>query len=462
MSAATTADVERPAGPGVPVAVTHRQVNRDILRMLEPPTALWYILLAADLAVLAFGLICEIIQIRKGLGVAGYQPPIMWAVYITNFVFWVGIAHCGTLVSAVLYLFRARFRRSIYRVAEAMTVFAVMTAGLFPLIHLGRPWFFYWLLPYDQVKAGVWPNFRSPLIWDVFAVSTYFTVSAMFFITGLIPDLAAARDKVTNPIRRTVYRLLSLGWRGTNRQWRHYNAAYLYFAAFATPLVFSVHSVVSWDFAMSLNPGWHSTIFAPYFVAGAIFSGVAMVITLLVPVRKAFRLERYITPWHFEMCAKLIMLTSTIVFYAYVVEMFMAWYGPSDHERMVFYDRAFGKYGWAFGIMVLCNCLIPLLLWWKKIRTNIAAVFVISLFINVGMWYERFVIIVQSLAHSFEPWRWPLTLYRPTIIEYGITAGSFAWFGMWFLLFIKFLPAVSIAEIKEVIPAKTRKGGVAA
>ncbi len=425
--------------------------------MIEPPTAGWYMLFAIDLLVLAFGLTCELVQLRKGLGVAGYAPPVMWAVYITDFVFWVGIAHSGTLISAVLYLFRARFRRTIYRLAEGMTVFAVLTAGLFPIIHLGRPWFFYWLMPYDQVQAGLWPNFRSPLVWDVFAVTTYLTVSTMFFITGLIPDVAAARDRATHPIRRAVYTILSLGWRGTNKQWKHYNAAYLYFASFATPLVFSVHSVVSWDFAMALNPGWHSTIFPPYFVAGAIFSGVAMVITLMTPMRKVFRLEEYITPWHYEMMTKLIMLTSSIVTYAYGLEWFAAWYSGNKYEWGTFMDRAFGHFGWAYGIMVLCNCILPLLLWKKSFRTDIKKVFVLCLFINVGMWFERFVIIIQSLAHSFVVWKWS-TAYAPTIIEYGITAGSFAWFGMWFLLFIKLLPAVSIAEVKEILPPKMKKG----
>jgi molybdopterin-containing oxidoreductase family membrane subunit len=316
-------------------------------------------------------------------------------------------------------------------------------------------------MPYPQVQSALWPNFRSPLVWDVFAVSTYLTVSSIFFFVGLIPDLAAARDKAVGKIRFLFYKYASLGWRGTNRQWRHYNAAYLFFAAFATPLVVSVHSVVSWDFAMALNPGWHSTIFPPYFVAGAIFSGVAMVITLSVPVRKIFHLENYITVWHFEMMAKLIMLTSSIITYAYGLEFFTAWYSGNKHEWETFYDRAFGRMGWAYGIMVLCNCLIPLVLWAKKVRTSITALFVISIFINIGMWFERFVIIVGSLMHSFLPWRWAGG-YTPTYIEYGITAGSFAWFGMWFLLFIKFLPAVSIAEVKEIIPAKMRGKGVAA
>ncbi len=328
--------------------------------MIEPPTAGWYMLFAIDLLVLAFGLTCELVQLRKGLGVAGYAPPVMWAVYITDFVFWVGIAHSGTLISAVLYLFRARFRRTIYRLAEGMTVFAVLTAGLFPIIHLGRPWFFYWLMPYDQVQAGLWPNFRSPLVWDVFAVTTYLTVSTMFFITGLIPDVAAARDRATHPIRRAVYTILSLGWRGTNKQWKHYNAAYLYFASFATPLVFSVHSVVSWDFAMALNPGWHSTIFPPYFVAGAIFSGFAMVMTLMLITRAVYGLKSLVLMKHLELMNKIILTTGSLVGYAYAMEFFIAYYSGNDYERHVFlYNRASGPYAWAYWIMISCNVLSP-------------------------------------------------------------------------------------------------------
>ncbi len=437
--------------------LTYNKVNEDILRMLRPPTRAWLMLFIIDLLVLGFGLMCFAHQVRTGLGVAGYTRPVMWATYITDFVFWVGIGHAGTLISAVLFLFRAKFRNSIYRTAEGMTVFAVMTAGLFPLIHLGRVWFFYWLIPYPNQRQ-LWTNFRSPLEWDVFAVSTYLTISSVFFFVGLIPDLAVARERADG-LRKKLYTLASFNWRGTDRQWRHYNNAYIYFAALATPLVFSVHSVVSWDFAMSINPGWHSTIFAPYFVAGAIFSGIGMVITLMVPMRKIFGLQDYLGDWHFDSMGKILLFTSLIVTYAYATEMFMAWYGGNPYEKAVFWDRAFGPMGWAYWIMVLCNCAIPLLCAWRSVRTNIGAMFVISIFVNIGMWFERFVIIVQSLSHGFPIYAWKL--YAPTWVEIGITAGSFAWFFMFFLLFVKFLPAMAIAEIKEILPVPARKAKVA-
>jgi Ni/Fe-hydrogenase subunit HybB-like protein len=433
--------------------LTYKKVNEDLLSLLRNPTKAWYTLFAIDLLVLAFGAACWAYQIRIGIGAAGKMRPVMWAQYITDFVFWVGIGHAGTLISAVLFLFRARFRNSIYRTAEGMTVFAVMTAGLFPLIHLGRVWFFYWLIPYPNQRQ-LWTNFRSPLEWDVFAVSTYLTISSVFFLVGLIPDVAAARETAVG-LRKKIYTLLSFNWRGTDRQWKHYNNAYIYFAALATPLVFSVHSVVSWDFAMSINPGWHSTIFAPYFVAGAIFSGIAMVITLMVPMRKIFGLQDYLQDWHFDSMGKILLFTSLIVSYAYVVEMFLAWYGGNVYEKSTFWDRAFGPMGWCYWIMVLCNCLIPLLCIKRSIRTNIGAMFVISIFVNIGMWFERYVIIVQSLSHNFDPWVW--RMYHPTLVDSGITLGSFAWFGMFFLLFIKFLPAMAISEIKEILPTPMKK-----
>jgi molybdopterin-containing oxidoreductase family membrane subunit len=326
-------------------------------------------------------------------------------------------------------------------------VFAVATAGLFPIIHLGRPWYFYWLFPYPNQRE-LWVNFRSPLIWDVFAITTYLTVSALFLYLGLIPDLATARDRIKD-WRQPLYRMLALGWRGTDRQWRHFNSLYGFFAALATPLVVSVHSVVSWDFAMSILPGWHSTIFAPYFVAGAIFSGLAMVITLLIPVRTLLHLEEYITIRHFENLAKLIIPTSLIVSYAYGTEFFISWYSGSVFELGTFVDRAVGAYAPFFWMMVLCNCLIPLTLFRKSVRTNLVALFVISIFINIGMWLERFVIIIGSLAHSFDPAEW-VGVYQPTWVETAITAGSFAWFFLFFLIFIKNFPAISMTEVKEM------------
>jgi Ni/Fe-hydrogenase subunit HybB-like protein len=436
-----------------PEIPSYGAVNRDLLKLLSAPGRGYYILLGITLAVLAWGAGAWLLQVVRGLGMAGLNNPVGWGVYITTFVFWVGIAHSGTLISAVLFLFRARWRQSIYRVAEATTVFAVMTAGLFPIIHLGRPWIFYYLLPYPNQRY-LWPNFRSPLVWDVFAVSTYLTVSTTFFILGMIPDVAAARDSTTVPWRRKLYTIMAFGWRGTANEWRHFTRAYLYLAALATPLVLSVHSVVSWDFAMSIVPGWHTTIFAPYFVAGAIFSGLAMVITLIVPIRKIFNLEAYFTPRHFDAMAKMVLVTGMVVFYAYLTEFFMAWYSFETPEREIFLWRLTGDYWWATWIMLTCNGIIPMMLWSGRVRRSIPALFTITIFINIGMWFERFVIIVTSLAHEFEPWQW--RNYQPSLTEMSIIAGSFAWFFMWFLLFLRVLPAVSIAELKEVLPVPNR------
>jgi Ni/Fe-hydrogenase subunit HybB-like protein len=436
--------------------LTYSKVNQDIIRMLDKPTFKWVAFFITTLGWVGFWLFCFLYQVYSGLGVAGYRHPVFWGVYITNFVFWVGIAHSGTLISAILYLFRARFRMSIYRIAEAMTVFAVLTAGLFPIIHLGRAWNFYWLFPYPNQRE-IWINFKSPLIWDVFAVSTYLTVSAIFFFVGMIPDIAAIRDRVREVPRKIIYTILSLGWKGSNWEWLHYTRAYLFFAAFATPLVLSVHSVVSWDFAMADLPGWHTTIFAPYFVAGAIFSGLALVISLAVPIRKLFHLEEYITLDNFEGMAKLIIFTSMIVTYAYAAEFLLAWYSGNPAEWGQFKYRATGDYALFYWIMVFCNSAVPILLWFKGIRRNIKALFVISLFINIGMWFERFNIIVISLSHGFEPGAWGI--YKPTWVEMGITVGSFAWFFMFFLIFIKTLPAISIAEMKEILPVPKKEAG---
>jgi molybdopterin-containing oxidoreductase family membrane subunit len=435
-----------------PDITSFSQVNRDILGILSRPGKVWWILFLLSLAGvgLFFGAWSRVVV--QGIGVTGLMSPVGWGVLITTFVFWVGIAHSGTLISAILFLFRAPWRQSIYRAAEAMTVFAVMTAGLFPLIHMGRVWHGYWLIPYPNERF-LWPNFRSPLVWDVFAVTTYFTVSAVFFYLGMLPDVAAARDQATG-WRKKLYTIVALGWSGTDREWHHFGKAYVYLAAFATPLVLSVHSVVSWDFAMSIVPGWHATIFAPYFVAGAIFSGVAMVITLTVPLRKIFKLEAYLTVRHFDAMAKLILLTSLIVMYAYLTEFFMAWYSGEEVERTSFWNRLFGHYWWASWIMLVCNGLVPVLLWFRRVRHSIPALFVISLFINIGMWFERFVIIVTSLSHEFMPFAWGV--YRPSATEIAILVGSFGWFFFWFLLFTRILPPVAIAELKEVLPPPKR------
>ena len=435
------------------VEVTYSLVNRLVLDMLEPPKIGWFCLLGLCMTTAAIGGLCFTYQMLEGMGAAGIAHPIMWGVYITNFVFWVGIAHSGTLISAVLYLFRARFRMPIYRLAEAMTVFAVMTAGLFPLIHVGRPWFAYWLMPYPNERM-LWPNFRSPLLWDVFAVSTYFTVSALFFVVGLIPDIAVLRDNAKGFIKKTLYTVTALGWNGNHKAWKHYEAGYLLFAALATPLVISVHSVVSWDFAMGLVPGWHATIFPPYFVAGAIFSGVAMVITLVIPIRKMFHLEPLVRKEHFDAMSKLIMLTSGIVTYAYITEFYTAWWSNNGFERYQFWFRPFGDFQLAFWGMTFCNCIAPLSLWYKPLRTNITYLFILSIVINIGMWLERFNIIFTSLAREFIPSAWGG--YNFSWVEVGITIGAFGWFGMWMTLFVKFFPAFAITEIKMILPPPVR------
>jgi Ni/Fe-hydrogenase subunit HybB-like protein len=437
--------------------LTYGAVTRDILRPLFKPSAAYMGLLGLCLGMLAWGGYCWYIQLTEGLGVAGYQPPVFWGVYITTFVFWVGIGHAGTLISAILFLFRSKWRTGVYRASEAMTIFAVMSAALFPAVHVGRAWNAYWLFPYPNQRQ-LWQNFKSPLMWDVFAVSSYFTVSAIFFYVGLVPDLAVVRDRTSGVIKK-IYTGLSLGWRGTDRQWRHYMAAYGFFAAFATPLVLSVHSVVSWDFAMAQTMGWHSTLFPPYFVAGAIFSGCAMVITLLVPMTKVFKWEAYINIWHFEQLAKMCMLTGGILTYAYATEHYIAWYSDNPYEWGVFVDRIVGKYDWVFVTMVLCNCIIPLLWWSKKIRTSWVGLFTISIVINIGMWFERFNIIASALAHQFDPNSW--TYYIPSYIEWGIMIGSFGWFGLWFVMFLKIMPSVAVAEIKELLRPPLKSDEVA-
>ncbi len=435
---------------------THHEVTRDVVNTLGTAGTGYLLLLAGAVGLFLVGAITFLLLLKDGLGLAGYNPPAFWSVYITTFVFWVGIGHAGTLISAILFLFRSPWRTAVYRATEAMTVFAVMTAGLFPIIHIGRQWFFYWLLPYPN-QRWLWPNFKSPLVWDVFAISTYLTVSTTFLCVGLVPDIAAARDLMKG-WRARVYGFFSLGWKGTQHQWRHYSRAYLYLAALATPLVLSVHSVVSWDFAMSIVPGWHGTIFAPYFVAGAIYSGVGMVFTLLIPLRKALHLEHMITEYHFDNLAKLVLLTGSILFYAYGMEYFIGWYSGNPFEQTAFFRRAFGPMWWGGWTMIICNAFVSQLMWWRKVRTNLTALFVISIFINIGMWFERYVIIASSLANDFVPYAW--SQMRPTWADWGILAGSFGWFGMWFLLFARTFPVVAIQEIKEQIPMpRLRKGG---
>ena len=424
--------------------LTYAKVTEDILRPMFKSSAGYFALLGLAVAIMTYGGYCWYFQLTRGLGAAGYQPPVFWGVYITTFVFWVGIGHAGTLISAVLFLFRSKWRTGVYRASEAMTIFAVMTAALFPAIHVGRAWNAYWLFPYPNQRQ-LWQNFKSPLMWDVFAVSTYFSVSTIFFYIGLIPDIASVRDR-TRGVVHQIYKAMAVGWRGTDRQWRHYMAAYGFFAAFATPLVLSVHSVVSWDFAMAQTMGWHSTLFPPYFVAGAIFSGCAMVVT---NEHDKYAKDVYIGVWHLESLAKMCLLTGGILTYAYGVEHYIAWYSDNPYEWGIFEYRLYGEYDWVFMMMVFCNCLAPLVWWKKSWRRNYTILFIVSLIINVGMWFERYNIIASALAHQYDPAAW--TLYTPNWVEWGIMAGSFGWFFVWFLLFIRVMPSVAIAEIKELV-----------
>ncbi len=413
-----------------------------------PPLG-WYITLGISLCMLSLLGVSIAWLFWEGIGIWGNNIPVAWGWPIVNFVFWVGIGHAGTLISAVLFLLRQKWRTSINRAAEAMTIFAVMCALIFPGIHIGRPWLPYWMLPIPN-QMDMWPQFRSPLMWDVFAVSIYGTVSLLFWYLGLIPDLATMRDRAKGKIRRFIYGFFSLGWRSSFRQWMHYEKAYLLLAGLATPLVLSVHSVVSFDFATSQLPGWHTTIFPPYFVAGAIFSGIAMVVTLMVFCRVIFRMEHIINMLHFDRMAKLMLLTGTIVGYAYSLEFFVAWYSGNVYETFAFINRATGPYAWAYWIMVSCNVLSPQVFWFRKLRTHIPTLFVISIFINIGMWFERFVIVVTSLHADFLPSSWDY--FRPTFWDIATFIGSFGLFFTMFTLFCRFLPIVAMSEVKGVLP----------
>jgi Ni/Fe-hydrogenase subunit HybB-like protein len=386
----------------------------------------------------------------EGVGLWGLNNPVSWGWAIVNFVFWVGIGHAGTLISAILFLFRQKWRMSINRFAEAMTIFAVMCALLFPTIHVGRVWLLYYALPIPN-QMDIWPNFRSPLLWDVFAVSIYGTVSVLFWYTGLIPDLATLRDRTKNKVSKIIYGIFALGWRGSFRHWVNYEKAYLLLAGLSTPLVLSVHSVVSFDFAVSQLPGWHTTIFPPYFVAGAIFSGFAMVITLMVVARKIFKLEHLMTLDHFDSMSKIILLTGSIVGYAYAMEFFIAWYSGNPYESFAFVNRAFGPYAWAYWIMVSCNVISPQIFWFRKARRSIPILFIVSIFVNIGMWFERFVITVTSLHADFLPSSWGY--YSPTIFDIAAFVGSFGLFLTLFCLFLRFLPMVAMAEVKAILPS---------
>lgn len=429
---------------------TMADVNDDVARPLESfPTAKWWAVFLVALCALGVWAITVGNFVFNGLGILGLNQPNGWGIDIVNFVFWVGIGHAGTLISAILFLFRQKWRTAINRSAEAMTIFAVITALTFPLLHTGRPWVAaYWLLPYPNQRQ-LWVNFRSPLLWDVFAVGTYFTVSAVFWYVGLIPDLASIRDRAKNKVRKVIFTLLSMGWRGSNKNWSHYEMAYMILAGLSTPLVLSVHTIVSFDFAVAQLPGWHTTIFPPYFVAGAIFSGFAMVVTLLVIMREVFNLKNYITLDHLDKMNKIIMATGLMVGYAYACEFFIAWYSGGAFEKFIFINRAFGPYWWAYWTMTSCNVLIPQVFWFRSARRSIPIMFVVSLFVNIGMWFERYVIVATSLHRDFLPSSWGY--YIPTGWDWGWTVGAFGLFFVLFLLFVRLLPVIAMAEVKSVL-----------
>jgi Ni/Fe-hydrogenase subunit HybB-like protein len=438
---------EEPVVAGAPTAGEIDAVISAPLDLFPP--RLWWIAFAVTGSMLTLGGVCIGISLFYGLGEWGVNQPVSWGFDIVNFVFWVGIGHAGTLISAILFLLRQRWRNGIARFAEAMTIFAVMCAGLFPLLHTGRSWLPMYLTPYPN-QHGLWVNFTSPLLWDVFAVSTYFVVSAVFWYLGLIPDLATLRDRTTQPVKKVLYSVFSLGWRHSNRHWHHFERSYLILAGFATPLVLSVHTIVSFDFAVSVIPGWHTTIFPPYFVAGAVFSGFAMVQNSLIFVRQYFHLKHLITLDTLEKMNKVMILTGSIVGYAYAMEFFISWYSGSQFESFVFINRALGPYAWAYWTMITCNVISPQLFWFKKIRRSIPAMFVIGVLVNVGMWFERFVIVVTSLSRDFLPSSWGH--YVPTPIDIGIFIGSLGLFFTLILLFVRVLPVISLAEIKSVVP----------
>jgi len=432
---------------------TYHDISKDIARPIEgKANKYWWILFSLSLGLFLWGMLSIAYTIGTGIGVWGLNKTVGWAWDITNFVWWIGIGHAGTLISAVLLLFRQKWRMSINRSAEAMTIFAVVQAALFPLIHMGRPWLAYYVFPIPNQFGSLWMNFNSPLIWDVFAISTYFSVSVVFWYIGLIPDFAMIRDRMSatiSPMKKKLYSLLSFGWSGKAKHWQRSEEVSLVLAGLATPLVFSVHSIVSMDFATSIVPGWHTTIFPPYFVLGALFSGFAMVETLLIIMRKVVSLESYITIKHIEYMNVIIILTGSLVGTAYMTELFMSWYSGVEFEQYAFLNRATGPYWWAYAIMMTCNVLTPQLYWITKIRTSFVATFVISIFINIGMWFERFVIIVTSLHRDYLPSAW--TMFSPTFIDIGIFLGTLGFFFTLFLLYSRTFPVIAQAELKSIL-----------
>ncbi len=445
-----TDDIPGRRAPLITGDQSYNSITEMVCRVAENPQPMvWYIAFGFSslTAVMFLSLIGFLIL--KGVGIWGNMNPVFWAWPIVNFVFWVGIAHAGTLISAILFLFRQNWRTSINRASEAMTIFAVVCAGIYPGIHVGRAWLAFWLLPYPSLNLWMWPQFRSPLLWDVFAVGTYASVSLVFWYMGMIPDLATYRDRSKSPLRRMIYGILCLGWTGSSRHWMRYEKAYTLLAAFAAPLVLSVHTVVSFDFAVSQVAGWHTTIFPPYFVAGAIFSGFAMVVTLLVPFRTLYKLENLITLRHLDNMNKIILATGSLVGLAYATEFFMAWYSQNPYEYFTFFNRAFGPYWWAYWTMVTCNVISPQLFWFRKLRTSPYAMFVISIFVNIGMWFERFVITITSLSRDFLPSSWGY--FRPTMFDGLMFFGSFGIFISLFLLFCRFLPTIAMSEVKGIL-----------
>ena len=429
---------------------TYHDVTVDVAAPVEgKANKHWWIVFSIALAAFLWGLGCIIYTVSTGIGTWGLNKTVGWAWDITNFVWWVGIGHAGTLISAVLLLFRQRWRMAINRSAEAMTIFSVIQAGLFPIIHMGRPWLAYWVLPIPNQFGSLWVNFNSPLLWDVFAISTYLSVSLVFWWTGLLPDFAMIRDRAVNPFQKRIYSILSFGWSGRAKDWQRFEEVSLVLAGLATPLVLSVHTIVSMDFATSVIPGWHTTIFPPYFVAGAIFSGFAMVQNLMLITRVVYRLEDYITLEHIETMNKVITLTGSVVGVAYITEFFIAWYSGVEYEYYAFFNRMTGPYWWAYWAMMTCNVISPQLFWSRKLRRSITFTFFISVVVNIGMWFERFVIIVTSLHRDYVPSSW--AMFSPTMYDIGDYIFSFGLFFTLFLLFSKYLPVINMAEVKAVI-----------
>jgi molybdopterin-containing oxidoreductase family membrane subunit len=435
--------------PGYNFRSVTDKISAIVLTRPVPP--IWLLLFALSSLLLVVFLIAVAYLLLAGVGIWGIDIPVAWGFAITNFVWWIGIGHAGTLISAILLLMHQKWRTSINRLAEAMTIFAVMCAGMFPLLHLGRPWFFYWLLPYPNTM-GLWPQFRSALVWDVFAVSTYFTVSLLFWYMGMIPDLATLRDRARNRWVQIAYGMLAMGWRGSARHWQRYETAYLLLGGLATPLVVSVHSVVSSDFAIANVPGWHETVFPPYFVAGAIFSGFAMVLVLAIPLRVFYHLEDFITVNHLDVMGKVLLATSLLTSYGYFSEQFMAWYGGDVIEQYTYLHRliGIGQYAWVAWLVVLCNVVVPQVLWFRAARRHQGVLLVVSLVVLVGMWFERFMIIVTSLSRDFLPSSWGM--FKPTIWDYLTFFGTLGLFGVLFLLFIRLMPMISISEMRALLP----------